>query len=318
MKGSMKLSRRVIDLLRCPICGSRLRGDNERFACSNETGAHTFPVVAATPVLINEQTSVFSIADYVDDQIRYYRRRSALEDAVLRWAPSIGWNLKSAENYERFTDMLQSAQNPAVLVIGGGIAGKGMAALLRNPNIEFVETDVQLAPRAQLVCDAHDLPFEDAAFDAVIAQAVLEHVVDPYRCVSEIHRVLKDGGVVYAETPFMQQVHEGRHDFTRFTHLGHRRLFRHFDETASGAVAGPAMVLAWSIRYLLISLGRSHRSTMLLGGLGRAFFWLKYVDKMIIDKPATLDAASGYYFLGRKSLSTVPDRELLQLYRGLQ
>ena len=33
----------------------------------------------------------------------------------------------------------------------------------------------------------------DAGVDAVIAQAVLEHVLDPHRCVEEIHRVLKPG-----------------------------------------------------------------------------------------------------------------------------
>ena len=55
--------------------------------------------------------------------------------------------------------------------------------------------------------------------------------------------VYKDDGLVYADTPFMQQVHMGRYDFTRFTYLGHRRLFRKFEEIDSGAVSGPAMAL---------------------------------------------------------------------------
>ena len=193
-----------------------------------------------------------------------------------------------------------------------------MAQILANPAVDLVETDVQLAPRTQLVCDAHQLPFAGSSFDGVIAQAVLEHVLDPYRCVAEIHRVLKDGGVVYVETPFMQQVHEGRHDFTRFTHLGHRRLLREFDEISSGATGGPAMALAWSIRHLLISMAPSKRWSMAFGGLARLFFWLKYVDKLVIDKPAALDAASGYFFLGRKSGRVLPDRDLLELYRGIQ
>ena len=32
------------------------------------------------------------------------------------------------------------------------------------------------------------------------------------------NKVLKEGGLVNAETP-LQQVHEGRYDFTRFTYL---------------------------------------------------------------------------------------------------
>ena len=71
--------------------------------------------------------------------------------------------------------------------------------------------------------DAHDLPFVDAAFDAAVIQAVLEHVVDPQRVVAELHRVLREDGVLYSEVPFMQQVHEGAYDFTRYTDLGHRR-----------------------------------------------------------------------------------------------
>ena len=38
-------------------------------------------------------------------------------------------------------------------------------------------------------------------------------------------------GIVYAETPFMQQVHEGAYDFTRYTVLGHRYLFKKFKQS---------------------------------------------------------------------------------------
>jgi len=58
----------------------------------------------------------------------------------------------------------------------------------------------------------------------MLVQAGLEHVRDLWQVVAEIHRVLKDDGLVYAETPFMQQVHEGPYDFTRFTESGHRYL----------------------------------------------------------------------------------------------
>ena len=84
-----------------------------------------------------------------------------------------------------------------------------MDQLLNNENIKFIHTDVSLTTHSQIICDAHDLPFSDETFDGVIVQAVLEHVVDPYRCVEEIHRVLNEEGIVYAETPFMQQVHGG-------------------------------------------------------------------------------------------------------------
>ena len=45
--------------------------------------------------------------------------------------------------------------------------------------------------------DAHELPFEDGAFDGCVSLQVLEHVRDPRRVVREIARVLKPGGVLF-------------------------------------------------------------------------------------------------------------------------
>ena len=61
----------------------------------------------------------------------------------------------------------------------------------------------------QFVADAHRVPLATESVDALVIQAVLEHVLDPWRVAAEIHRVLRPGGLVYADTPFLQQVHEG-------------------------------------------------------------------------------------------------------------
>lgn len=192
-----------------------------------------------------------------------------------------------------------------------------MESLAENTTIDLVESDVAFGPRTMLICDAHDIPFQDSSLDGVIAQAVLEHVVDPYRCCEEIHRVLKEQGVVYAETPFMQQVHAGRYDFARFTHLGHRRLFRKFEEIDSGAVCGPGMALAWSYQYFLVSFTTSRMLRALLRDFASlTSFYLKYFDYYLIDKPGAFDAASGYYFMGRKAGQVLSDQDLIKLYKG--
>ena len=237
---------------------------------------------------------------------------------LIQLVPSISKNMKAKHNYEKLAALLLDRSATArVLVVGGSILGEGMASLAQNRSLELVDTDVSFGPRTMLICDAHDIPFQDESFDGVIAQAVLEHVVDPYQCVEEIHRVLKKDGLVYAETPFMQQVHMGRYDFTRFTHLGHRRLFRRFEEIDSGAVCGPGMALAWSYQYFLLSFAKSKA----LRALIRAFasltsFYLKYFDYFLIDTAGGLDAASGHYFMGRKSGHRLSDKELLTLYKG--
>jgi hypothetical protein len=151
----------------------------------------------------------------------------------------------------------------------------------------------------------------------VVVEAVLEHVVDPARCVEEVYRVLADGGLVYADTPFMQQVHGRQYDFTRYTRLGHRRLFRRFGEVASGVSVGPGSALAWAARYFLLSFSTRPSLRAVLSGLSRlGLFWLKYFDRYLRHQTSALDAAAGFYFLGEKNCEVLSDRELVESYCG--
>lgn len=49
-------------------------------------------------------------------------------------------------------------------------------------------------------CDALALPFEAGSFDAIVSSDFLEHVPDLGRCVGEMSRVLKPGGVLAFDT----------------------------------------------------------------------------------------------------------------------
>jgi SAM-dependent methyltransferase len=303
--------------LRCPACKGPLVFGAEAATCLDAACGVRYPVIDGIPVLIDETTSVFSVDDFRRHRRTTFRPKARLERFVSEHLPEIGINLRAERNYRDFADLLlRQAARPKVLVVGGSIVGRGMGALL-TPAIELVESDVSFGERTALIADGHDLPFMDDTFDAVVIQAVLEHVLDPYRCVQEAHRVLKDGGLVYAETPFMQQVHGGKFDFTRFTHLGHRRLFRAFDEVSSGAVCGPGMALAWSYQYFLLSFVKTPTARAAVKVFARlTAFWLKYFDYLLIDRPGALDAASGFFFMGRKGATVLSDRALLDSYRG--
>ena len=176
----------------------------------------------------------------------------------LLWHSTQNLGPSAAEMIERIR---RERPGCRILVIGSGDADFGT-----EPSITY--TDVALAPRITCVCDAHDLPFADASYDAVLAAAVLEHVADPARCVAEIHRVLAPDGFVYAATPFLYPVHMGAYDFTRFTPLGHRRLFRWFDSVEEGITQGPAFATALQFRYLLLSFSDSSQWRKVLRLLG--------------------------------------------------
>jgi hypothetical protein len=46
-------------------------------------------------------------------------------------------------------------------------------------------------------------------------------------------------------------------------------------------------------------------------------FWLKYLDPFLAGRPGSLDAASSYFFIGRKTDQPLSDSELVRLYRGV-
>ena len=151
----------------------------------------------------------------------------------------------------------------------------------------------------------------------MIALAVLEHVADPQRVVDEIWRALKPQGCVFASTPFLQPVHMGAYDFTRYTYLGHRRLFRRFTDLASGMALGPGSVLAWSLQSALLSLSARRTYRLIAKFVGLLISVpIKYLDYIARHNPAAIDGAGGVFFFGRKQEASISDRELIKLYRG--
>lgn len=282
-------------------------------ALESPSGAR-FPIVGGIPILLPSD----SLFGWPQEPAN---RTSALKRLVRTFVPPVTVSIGSAERYERLVKLVTAAtDSPRILVIGGGQAGRGIRPLIAAPGLCLVEADVYVGPRTNVVCDAHYLPFADDTFDAVVAQAVLEHVTDPDLVVAEAVRVLKSGGLVYAETPFIQQVHEGAYDFTRFTMSGHRRLFRRFDEIDAGVLSGPATALAWSCRYFLRSLPRrSYRARTFLDLFARVTLcWLPHLDRVLIHRPGAEDGACATYFLGTLRAAPVSDEAIVARYNGGQ
>jgi SAM-dependent methyltransferase len=322
MTVALQVREELLAELRCPATGEQLVEADGRLQTAD--GGRSYPIVDGKPILIDEERSLFCLADYVPHEHGTTPEPRAwgpweVAERVSRLLPTDSRNVCAETNLRRLAGLLEGRTGrQRLLVVGGGTVGVGFEALLRQPDLEVVETDVFLGPRTQVVCDGHDLPFRDGSFDAVVCQAVLEHVADPPRVVAEIHRVLAPDGLVYSEIPFIQQVHEGALDFTRYTHTGHRRLFRHFDEIWSGAVCGPGMALAWSLRYFVIAaLGRREGARLVVGRVVRVLTsWLLWFDGLLANRPGGLDGASATGFLGSRRGSPIPDREIVAGYRG--
>lgn len=222
---------------------------------------------------------------------------------------------KVAEQYvDKLTEDLitETESRPRVLIIGGGAIGNGAEALYQHPDLDLIAFDIYASDNVQFLADAHQLPLKSESVDGVLIQAVLEHVLDPHKVVAEIYRVLRLGGLVYADTPFMQQVHEGPYDFTRFTESGHRYLFRNFVVRDAGTVAGLGTQLLWSIIYFSRGI---HRRVGQMAHL--AFFWLPKLDRWL-DPKVTVDGASSIFFYGHSGPGIISPTEMVSYYSGAQ
>ena len=206
--------------------------------------------------------------------------------------------------------MKKHAAKPCLLVVGGGTIGDGSEALYAKTDIDIVGVDVYVSPHIQIVADGHQLPFSAESFDGVWIQAVLEHVLEPDAVVAEIRRVLKPHGVVYAGTPFMQQVHERAYDFTRFTLSGHRWLFRDFFLLGAGTEGGAGSAAIWSLRYLVRAVTGSDK---VASAVSLIFFWLRFFDN-IAQPGLNADAACGVFFFGRKSKMPIAAKSMVRFY----
>jgi SAM-dependent methyltransferase len=279
-----------------------------------------FPLVGDVPILINDDNSVFAIADYVDQPgytgdsygrdwdrtnsvKRYFRR-------IFRKLADAPSSLRHFGDEEAIAHVRRFFPSPRILVVGAGGRRHG------DHSDRVACVDVALGPGVDVIADSHDLPFPDGSFDLIIAIALLEHVADPPRCVDEFCRVLRSDGFVYAITPFLQPVHMGAYDFTRYTPLGHRRLFRRFDVIDAGPALGVGTVAAWILSSFVQSMPVPAVLRRVLAAVALSCRPLLRLLDRPLSAPAYIDASGGNFFFGRQRSEAISDRAVIREYRG--
>lgn len=305
----------IFEVLRCSNCSSKLTLESNKLRCINQECKNNagFPYLSDKPVFIDFRNSVLNEHNFfVNKGITEINRRPSLNKLryIIRRI-MIGNSSVTKKNAKMFLEKLhEKDSNPLILIVGGGTKGLGTEKIYQHPSVRILSFDIYDSPYVQFINDAHSIPLCNASIDGVWIQAVLEHVLEPQTVVSEIYRVLKKGGIIYSETPFLQGVHEGAYDFTRYTESGHRYLFRSFDLIHSGAIDGPGQVMNYAIGSMAISVFKSKR----MGSLFRLIFcWLRLFDHLCSKKYFS-DYASCVYFLGYKSEHTLSPHDLIKFY----
>jgi len=312
----------IAEALVDPVDRSALTFREDRSVLVSQSG-HEYPISHGQPILLPK--AGFESGGWRFPPIRALEARprpvTMGRGAAQRYQrlirSMIGGQGQGSEMVRRLRqgrDLSQSGARPRALVVGGASVGDGCAPLVDAPDIDVVSFDIYATNETTFVGDAHRIPLADSSFDAVWIQAVLEHVYSPVLVVDEIARVLRPGGLIYAETPFLQPVHEGAYDYLRFSPSGHRLLFPAFDELAAGPLGGPGAILNLATRGLAGGLSRSRRIAQ------AAYFLtlpLALLDRLVPSR-WRVDYATGAYFLGRLRSTNVSDFDAGTVYRGAQ
>jgi ubiquinone/menaquinone biosynthesis C-methylase UbiE len=150
----------------------------------------------------------------LDARIRLHQRFSVNKTSWQRWV----------------FDQIKVPDNCRILELGCGPGNLWMENAERIPEgwkivlsdfssgmLEQTRQNLKGRHGFQFKCfNAQSIPFEDAHFDAVIANHMLYHVADKAAAFSEILRVLKPGGCLYASTAGEQNLSEIRDLLCKF------------------------------------------------------------------------------------------------------
>lgn len=165
--------------------------------------------------------------------------------------------------------------------------------------------DIVPGPNIDYVGSAEDIPLPDASVDLVITQETLEHVANPLQAMREIHRVLKPGGVLYLQLPFVIGYHPGPTDFWRFTRQGIVQLAESsglVETTVGTAVGSSTGFYRIAVEYFAILLSVPFRPLYmpLKAFFAVALYPIKWLDAVTDRSPQNDRLAGGYFVVARK------------------
>jgi SAM-dependent methyltransferase/uncharacterized protein YbaR (Trm112 family) len=197
------LRRELVELLACPVCRARLRGDLEGLEC--EACGARYPLESGVPILLTPAADDARAAtcSHKQTQMAFFDADPADDFGVTRprGAPALhGWLLE--EKFRRsvlgLEDLLPGCT--ALTVCGGS----GLdAEFLTRAGARVVLTDISLgvlrqaAERARrfgldfdlVVADAENLPFRNGSVDVAYVHDGLHHLERPALALAEMARV---------------------------------------------------------------------------------------------------------------------------------
>lgn len=293
---------KLYKILVCPVCHVKVELVKDLLVCSY--CGRQFQFYDGIPLMLDSPADYSSL--YFGSK-RIKRKFGILHPIVkLLTPPNLVINTGIAKNLETVKNLMtQRPNNPIGLMVGGGTdelcihADKLGERLLDN----CINLDILPGSKVDIIGDAHSIPLANESVDFVIAVAVFEHVREPAKVVAEIYRVLKRGGIIYVDVPFIQGLHSAPYDFQRFTLYGLEQLLKDFKKINAGVTTGPSSGFVWILRDYLALLF-SFNSRLLFQLMRVPFGWLtfglKYFDFILTRYKNAIYIPSGVFYIGSK------------------
>lgn len=116
------------------------------------------------------------------------------------------------------------SRGTVLLDLGCGPRDRRSVAL-SSEAARYVGVDMLTENQPDLVATVDRLGLRSESVDSINCLSVLEHVFYPRETIVEMYRVLRPGGCVQVQVPFLLQYHGYPDDYFRYTHSALQRMF---------------------------------------------------------------------------------------------
>lgn len=276
------------NLFICPNCKSEKLKFKKSFLKCQECGESYR--ISDDKKIIFEKKEKEDIPDSLDYFKHFMKKYDKLYNLLI-WLVSPVYVSRSLNKF-----IIKNIKNKNIIALN---LGSG------NSNISNKVVNIDIFPykNTDICCNIANLPFKDNSIDIIFCIAVLEHVPNPEKVVSEINRVLKKDGLVYISFPFVYRFHASPFDYSRRTYEGMKVLFKDFKlidlKCAGGPTSGMLCILQEWVA-ILISFGNEYIHTIVLILMMILTFPIKFLDIFLINNSMAKNISSSFTYIGKK------------------